>query len=112
MPLITVKSSIKSSVSLESLQRALSTEISSLTSKPEKYVMTIIQTGLQMSFGGTSEPCCFVEVKSIGSLLPKEISKVICKTLESHLDVPSERIYIEFVDVNPENWGFNKTTFG
>ena len=56
-----------------------STKISDLTGKPENYVMTLLQINIPMTFAGTLEPCCYIEVKSIGSLIPKAISKQLCE---------------------------------
>ena len=86
--------------------------IASLTGKPENYVMTMIQRDVKMTFAGTDEPCCYVEVKSIGSLNPSLMSKSICELITSKTNINSERIYIEFTDVKASNWGFDSSTFG
>ena len=86
--------------------------VADLTSKPENYVMTMIQRDLTMTFAGSDEPCCFIKVKSIGSLSPSSMSKSLCELIESKTNINMNRIYIEFVDIKASNWGFNSSTFG
>ncbi len=112
MPAVTIRTSLKDVQDSNSFLLAVSKSISELTGKPETYVMTLLHTGMQMSFAGSLEPCCFVEVDSIGSLSPKSMSKTICELIESHLGIESNRTYIKFFDVEASKWGFDKTTFG
>ena len=86
--------------------------IADLTGKPEDYVMTMIQRDLKMTFAGSDEPCCFIKVKSIGSLSPSSMSKSLCDLIASKTNINTDRIYIEFSDVKAHNWGFNSSTFG
>ena len=86
--------------------------VSDLTGKPENYVMTMIQSDLQMTFAGTDEPCCFVKLKSIGALNPSIMSKSFCELIASKTNIKTNRIYIEFIDVEASQWGFNTSTFG
>ena len=86
--------------------------IADLTGKPENYVMTMIQRDSQMTFAGSDEPCCFISIKSIGSLNPSSMSKSLCNLIASKTNIKENRIYIEFVDIKPSNWGFNSSTFG
>ncbi len=111
MPLITIRTSLAKLPESNEFLKTVSKEISSLTGKPESYVMTLLETGIPMTFAGKTEPSCYVEVKSIGSISPKEMSKSICNTIESWTEIPSSRIYINFEDVEGQMWGFNGTTF-
>ena len=86
--------------------------IAELTGKPEIYVMTMIQRDKKMIFAGSDEPCCFITVKSIGSLTPPLISKSLCELIASKTNINTDRIYIEFNDVKASHWGFNGSTFG
>ena len=113
MPLIQVNTSSKSVVENDdSLQKDISTMIAELTGKPENYVMTMIQRDIKMTFAGSDEPCCFIKVKSIGSLSPSSMSKSLCELIASKTNINTNRIYIEFIDVKASNWGFNSSTFG
>ena len=112
MPLINVCTSIKEPRDTEELLRELSREISALTGKPEQFVMAILQHSVPMAFAGNTDPCCYVEVKSIGSINQQNISKSICRLIEERLGISGKRTYIGFEDVHPSNWGFDGRTFG
>ena len=112
MPFIQINTSSKSVVDNDSLQKELSKLVADLTGKPEKYVMTMIQSDSQMTFAGSDEPCCFVKLQSIGSLNPNLMSKYLCELIASKTNIKTNRIYIEFIDVKASNWGFNSSTFG
>ena len=113
MPFIQVNTSSKSVVENDDLlQKDISRTIADLTGKPENFVMTMIQRDTKMTFAGSDEPCCFIKVKSIGSLSPSLMSKSLCELIASKTNINTNRIYIEFVDVKASNWGFNCSTFG
>tara|TARA_Y100001968_G_scaffold323856_1_gene362214 strand:- start:316 stop:654 length:339 start_codon:yes stop_codon:yes gene_type:complete len=112
MPFIQINTSAKSVVENDSLQKEISRVVAELTGKPESYVMTMIESGTQMTFAGSDEPCCFIKLKSIGSLKPSPMSKYLCELIASKTNIKKNRIYIEFEDVKPSNWGFNSSTFG
>ena len=113
MPFIQVKTSSKSVLEDDTLlQNDISKIVAELTGKPEKYVMTMIQKDIKLTFAGSDEPCCFIEVKSIGALSPSSMSRSLCELIASKTNINTNRIYIEFTDVKASNWGFNGTTFG
>ena len=112
MPLIQINTSSKSVVNDDLLQKEVSKMIADLTGKPENYVMTIMQSDTQMTFAGSDEPCCFIKLKSIGSLKPSSMSKSLCELIASKTNIKTNRIYLEFIDVKASNWGFNSSTFG
>ena len=113
MPFIQINTSSKSVVDNEVLlQKDISKMVADLTGKPENYVMTMIQKDIKMTFAGSDEACCFVKVKSIGSLSPSTMSKSFCDLIASKTNINTNRIYIEFIDVKASNWGFNSSTFG
>ena len=112
MPFIQINTSTKSIFDNDLLQKEVSQMVANLTGKPENYVMTMIQENSQMTFAGTDEPCCFIKLKSIGSLNPSSMSKSLCELISSKSNIKTNRIYIEFIDVKASNWGFNSSTFG
>ena len=57
-------------------------------------------------------PCCFLEIKSIGSLHPSEIAKPISNFVHEKMGIPIDRIYISFEDVPASMWAWNGRTFG
>ena len=113
MPFIQVNTSSKSVVENEYLlQKDISKLVADLTGKPENYVMTLIKLDNRMTFAGSDEPCCFIQVKSIGSLNPSSMSRSLCDLIASKTNIDMNRVYIEFIDVKSSNWGFNGSTFG
>tara|TARA_B100000965_G_scaffold295670_1_gene253853 strand:+ start:3733 stop:4071 length:339 start_codon:yes stop_codon:yes gene_type:complete len=112
MPLIQINTSANSIFKDNLLQKEISRTVAELTGKPEDYVMTIIQSDSQMTFAGSEKPCCFIKLKSIGSLNPESMSKSLCELISSKTNINANRIYIEFIDVKAKNWGFNSSTFG
>ncbi len=96
---------------LVSLSALLAREVG----KPESYVMTSLVPRCDMTFGGSFDPACFVEIKNIGHFKPeqtKRISAKLCEMLQRSLGVSAGRIYIEFSDATGYLWGHDGTTFG
>ena len=111
MPLLNI--STNKEIKIEEMVLSKSSEfISSLLNKPENFVMVKLNHSLPMYFAGTDEPCAFIEIKSIGSLVPSKMSKPICEFFSNELIIPTERIYISFQDVDSKNWAWNSKTFG
>ncbi|HEY9867428.1 MAG TPA: phenylpyruvate tautomerase MIF-related protein, partial [Candidatus Obscuribacterales bacterium] len=117
MPLIQVKTSIaqpqKSEV--ESLLKSLSSALAKQLGKPESYVMTAFESDIPMTFAGSTDPVCYIEIKSVGTMQPnqtKAMSQEFCEKISQALGVPQNRIYIEFADAKGLMWGWNGSTFG
>ena len=111
MPLLNISTNKK--IRDEKMLLAKSSKfISTLLDKPENFVMIKLTHSLSMYFGGTDEHCSFIEIQSIGSLYPSKMSKPICEFFSSELDIPTERIYIIFNDVDSNQWAWNNKTFG
>ena len=87
--------------------------LSKVLQKPSQYIMIILETNVDMMFGGSEDPLAYVELKSIG--LPGNatsyISSELCSFLEGELKVPQNRIYIEFADAQRNMFGWNGGTF-
>ena len=110
MPYINVSTSAK----LKDKDRFLeefSILISSLTNKSRRFVMAKINDNCQMYFDDETL-CCFLEIKSIGSLNPSKMSKPISDFVYKKMGIPIDRIYISFVDVPASWWAWNGKTFG
>ncbi|KAL9235992.1 hypothetical protein vseg_010708 [Gypsophila vaccaria] len=83
-------------------------------SKPESYVMVLINGGVPMAFAGTEEAAAYGELISIGGLGPGtngKISSIIADILQTKLFIDSNRFYIKFYDVQRPFFGFNGSTF-
>jgi hypothetical protein len=83
--------------------------------KPESYVMTSFTHVSAMTFAGTTEPACYVELKNIGTFTPEQtasLSADLCARIEKALGVPPSRTYIEFSNAAGHLWGHDGETFG
>ena len=111
MPLLNI--STNKEIKNEQMLLSKSSEfISSLLNKPENFVMVKLTDLIQMYFAGNDELCCFIEIKSIGAIIPSKMSKPICEFFSNELEIPSERIYIFFQNVDSGMWAWNGKTFG
>jgi phenylpyruvate tautomerase PptA (4-oxalocrotonate tautomerase family) len=116
MPLIKVQTSIApTAAEVDRLLKNLSAALAKHTGKPEAYVMTAFEPGVKMTFGGTFDPACYLEVKNVGSMTgtqTKAMSQEFCEEIYETLGVSSDRTYIEFSDSKGMMWGWNGSTFG
>ncbi|MEB3166677.1 MAG: phenylpyruvate tautomerase MIF-related protein [Cyanobacteriota bacterium] len=115
MPLISVRTSAAAPAAADALLADLSSGLAALLGKPERYVMTLLETGVPMTFAGDAAPACYVEVKSIGALdgdRTRQVSRAVCELIATHLAIPADRVYIGFEDVPGRLWGWNGSTFG
>ena len=117
MPLIKVQSSVDSpdKATVDGLLKSLSANLAKHLGKPESYVMTAFEPNVAMTFGGTVEPACYIEIKSVGNMSSaqtKAMSEDFCQQINEKLQVSKNRIYIEFADAKGSMWGWNSSTFG
>ena len=110
MPYIRVSTSAKVK-NKKKLLEEISILISSLTNKQKRFVMAKLDDNSEMYFEDES-PCCFLEIKSIGSLNPSEIAKPISNFVYEKMGIPIDKIYISFEDVPASMWAWNGRTFG
>jgi phenylpyruvate tautomerase len=116
MPYIKVQSTIlkPESALVEEILKELSAKLAQHLGKSESYVMTAFQPEVAMTFGGTTEPVCYIEVKSVGTMSPAQtqgMSADFCQVIAEKLGVPANRTYIEFADAKGSMWGWNGRTF-
>lgn len=112
MPLINLRTSLPAVDNRDELLCELSSMLAEQTGKPEDYVMTLLETGVPMTFAGSTEPAAFVEVKSIGALRPPAMTAAFCELITARTGIPASRIYICFEDVPASDLGWNGRTFG
>jgi len=95
------------------LAKQASSQVARMLGKPERYVMVALEYNPDMLFAGDNGPLAYLELKSIG--LPGErtgdFSSTLCALVEQALEVPRDRIYIEFADAARSMWGWNGGTF-
>src|SRR5215472_12062146 len=99
MPLVTVYTSAEAHTEEKSatLLRDLSSSTARLLGKPESYVMTCLVPRTSMTFAGSPEPSCLVEIKSIGGLggdRAKRLTEVVCKLVHDAFGVATNRTYV------------------
>lgn len=112
MPLINVRTSLPAVDDATALLQQLSASLAEQTGKPESYVMTLLETGVPMTFAGSAEPCAYVEIKSIGALKPPAMTAAFCRLISERTGIAADRVYISFDDVKASQWGWNGRTFG
>ena len=110
MPYIQVSTSTKVQDKKKLLEE-ISILVASLTNKSKRFVMAKLVDNSEIYFGDES-PCCFLEIKSIGSLNPSEIAKELSNFLYEKIGIPIDKIYISFEDVPASMWAWNGRTFG
>ena len=110
MPFINVSTSVKVDDKKKLLEE-ISILVSSLTNKSKRFIMAKIEDNSQMYFEDET-PCCFLEIKSIGSLNPSEMSKQMSDFIYKKMGIPIDKIYISFEDVPASMWAWNGRTFG
>ena len=110
MPFINISTSAKVQDKNKLLEE-ISLLISSLTNKSKRFVMAKLEDESKLFFDN-DDPCCYLEIKSIGSLSPSEIVKPLSDFVYDKIGIPIDKIYISFEDVPAEMWGWNGRTFG
>jgi phenylpyruvate tautomerase len=114
MPLLRITTNVQTDrAASEKLTTAFSAVVSKLLGKPESYVMVILEQDAAMSFAGLTDPCAYLELKSLG--LPEsrsvEFSAALCDMISDKLGVDSSRTYIEFSSPARHLWGWDRQTF-
>ena len=58
--------------------KKLSATSAGCLSKPEQYLMTVINSGTTMTMAGSDEPCACIKIASIGAVTP-DMNKATCE---------------------------------
>jgi phenylpyruvate tautomerase PptA (4-oxalocrotonate tautomerase family) len=116
MPLLTLFTSAEppAPAASDALLKHISASLAQHIGKPEAYVMTNLVPRTRMTFAGTTEPACYVEIKNVGRMTPEQtegMSRELGALIAKSLGVPTNRMYIEFSDAAPHLWGFDGGTF-
>lgn len=112
MPLLKIQTNVDVS-DKKTIMKDATALLSKVLHKPIQYIMIVIETDVDMLFAGNDEPLAYVELKSIN--LPENettyISAELCSFLENKLNIPQNRIYIEFSNAQRNMFGWNGGTF-
>jgi phenylpyruvate tautomerase PptA (4-oxalocrotonate tautomerase family) len=115
MPLLKLETTVAlSDEKKQALLASLSKLVAGTIGKPEQYVMVVVSPAAILMSGKPGN-AAFVDIRSIGGLsddVNRQLSQKICKLLKESLGVPPDRVYLNFTDVRPGNWGWNGDTFG
>lgn len=86
--------------------------LAEMMGKPEHVIMVTVKPGKPYVFGGTDDPTAFVQIKAVGLKKDKctDYSKQVCDFLEAEINVPADRVFIEYIDIDPTIFGFNGNT--
>ena len=114
MPTLQVRTNVKlTEEQKQQIALDLSKAVASLTGKPEAYVMVVVQEAT-MCFAGSPDPCVFMDLRSIGCISKsqnKKHSATLSKYWADNYKVPTSRIYLSFINVKGEDWGYDADTF-
>ena len=96
MPLIKVQTSISApeKSEVEAMLKSLSANLAKHIGI-ESYVMTAFEPSVPMTFGGTSDPVCYIEIKSVGNMKPEQTQSMsgdFCQQINQVLGVDKNRI--------------------
>ncbi len=96
------------------LMQRLSQLVAEKTGKSEAYVMVKVESEKEMQFAGKTEPLAYFECKSIGLTeeQAKALSQALAMAVNDELQIPADRVYIEFSRCEGAFWGWNGGTFG
>ncbi len=114
MPYLNIKTNIHvPNTTQPILFTELSAALAKALGKSENSVMLELHDESPMFFRGTSDPTAYLILKTIDlpTLRTTELSQLLCEEVERLLDVPKERIFIEFDSVDRSLWGWNSKTF-
>lgn len=93
--------------------KAASAAVAKCLGKPESYVAICVQDGQDVIWGGSDAPCALCKVCSLGSINLKNnkaLTEAVSKLL-AEFEIPANRIYVNFFDLEGQNVGYNGATF-
>jgi len=111
MPVLDINTNIK--IEDDNALAELSHLCAEILGKPESYVMVHINDQQKLIFAGSNEAAASCSLTSLGltDQNTKIYSEKICSYLESKLNIPASRTYIEFKSPERSMFGWNKSTF-
>lgn len=114
MPLLTIHTNqVLTDENRLALLNHVSSAVADLLGKPEDYVMVSVQDKQALIFAGSEAPCALLALKSLALAEEKtaDYSAALCTIINQQLDIPADRIYIEFGNPARHMWGWNNRTF-
>ena len=114
MPLVQVTSNLAlTDAEKSNCLQTLSKADAELHGKSEDYVMTS-WISAKMTMAGNEHPTIFVDLRAIrlADDVPQQITAELCERIRLTTDIQADRIYINYHNDVPGNWGWNGKTFG
>ena len=114
MPFINSKVTVKLTKEKEEIIKSrLGKAIELIKGKSESWLMVGFEDNYSLYFKGIkSEKIAFVEVRIFGkadSQSYENLTKAICTIYEEELEIPSDKIYVTYQEVN--TWGYDGFNF-
>ena len=90
-----------------------SDRISAALGKPEDYFMGAVEPKTPMIFGGKHQPAACLELYSMGfdQNQTRPLSDLISEIVHDELQIPTDRVYVKFGDVDKNMYGWSRGTF-
>ncbi|NP_001083650.1 macrophage migration inhibitory factor [Xenopus laevis] len=114
MPVFTIRTNVCRDSVPDTLLSDLTKQLAKATGKPAEYIAIHIVPDQIMSFGDSTDPCAVCSLCSIGKIggpQNKSYTKLLCDILTKQLNIPANRVYINYYDLNAANVGWNGSTF-
>ena len=114
MPLIQVTSNLTlTDAEKSNCLQTLSKAVSELLGKSEDLVMTS-WTAAKMTMAGTESATIFVDFRSIRlpEDAPQSLTPELCERIRLTTEIQADRIFINYHNLAPAQWGWNGKTFG
>ncbi len=113
MPFINTKYSADMTAEQETAIKTALADAVQLIGKTENWLMVGFEPNCSLYFKGEkSEKIAFVDVSLYGNSSKsayEQLTAAICKTLNSVLGVPADKVYVKYSPT--ENWGWNGGNF-
>jgi len=90
------------------LLKAVSRIVAEGLGKPERVMMTRLAPRADMTYGGSTDPCCFISVQLVGSVesqAASDIARALTERIREALGVAEDRVFIVFGEVTRKHWG-------
>ncbi len=113
MPMIRIQTS-NAVADKTALAKAISAAAQEATGKPECYMQLIVEDKVFMMLGGSEAPTALLEFRAIGGLSHpacRKFSALVCGILQEQQNISPDRVYINFMEFDASNWGWNSGTF-
>lgn len=92
------------------IAKALSSHTSIALKKPEQYVCVHVEYTECLLFGGSSDPCCFIQIESIGGSL-SDLVGPLTAVMADVAGIPSNRVFMNFTNMSRDCFALDGSTF-